>query len=193
MSMDHELLDHARGARDRLIELQRERELALVGYQHAIRRLHASGASVREIADAVGLSYQRVHQLVDVSTGKGALKRRERSATCAFCGLERSQVGRMVAGPGLYICDRCVGLAAEVRADGQSRAEGGRSLAPMGLSQAKARCDFCGKRRDQAPEIVEASGRPAVRKKPRHQTGVRICSECIELCLEIFADADTNT
>ena len=41
--------------------------------------------------------------------GKGPL-------CCSFCGRDRSQVGKMISGPGVYICDACVGLCLEVLA-----------------------------------------------------------------------------
>ena len=44
MAVDRELLATTLRARDRLVELQHESELAQVSYQHAIRRLHAAGA-----------------------------------------------------------------------------------------------------------------------------------------------------
>ncbi|MEG2643436.1 MAG: AAA family ATPase, partial [Eubacterium sp.] len=34
--------------------------------------------------------------------------------TCSFCGKTQSQVKRMVAGPGVYICDECVALCEEI-------------------------------------------------------------------------------
>ncbi|ROO85958.1 ClpX C4-type zinc finger protein [Actinocorallia herbida] len=33
---------------------------------------------------------------------------------CSFCGKPSTEVGRLVAGPGVYICDECVALAASV-------------------------------------------------------------------------------
>ncbi|GAB1821169.1 ClpX C4-type zinc finger protein [Herbidospora sp. RD11066] len=33
---------------------------------------------------------------------------------CSFCGKADAEVNRIVAGPGVYICDGCVGLAATV-------------------------------------------------------------------------------
>ncbi|CAK7054549.1 MAG: ATP-dependent Clp protease ATP-binding subunit ClpX [Eubacterium sp.] len=33
---------------------------------------------------------------------------------CSFCGKSQSQVKRMVAGPGVYICDECVALCEEI-------------------------------------------------------------------------------
>jgi ATP-dependent Clp protease ATP-binding subunit ClpA len=63
--MDEEILGEAREARDRLIAARREQDDARADYHHAIRRLHASGASMREIAEALGISHQRVHQIVD--------------------------------------------------------------------------------------------------------------------------------
>jgi hypothetical protein len=65
--LDPELLKQARAERDRLVDLQHEVERARSEYHHAIRRLNAAGASLREIADELGLSHQRVHQIVDVS------------------------------------------------------------------------------------------------------------------------------
>ncbi len=36
---------------------------------------------------------------------------------CSFCGKSQSQVKRMVAGPGVYICDECVALCKEIIAN----------------------------------------------------------------------------
>jgi hypothetical protein len=66
---DPELLQQAKAERDRLVDLQHEVERARSDYHHTIRRLHATGASLREIAEQLGLSHQRVHQIVDVSGG----------------------------------------------------------------------------------------------------------------------------
>ena len=43
---------------------------------------------------------------------------------CSFCGKGRSEVRKLVAGPGVYICDACIGvcqnvLAKELREEGQ--------------------------------------------------------------------------
>ena len=37
----------------------------------------------------------------------------ERKVRCSFCGKHPDQVKRMIAGPGVYICDECVGLCME--------------------------------------------------------------------------------
>jgi hypothetical protein len=65
MALDDEILGQARQARDRLIAAQHEVDDARADYHNAVRRLHASGSSMREIADALGISHQRVHQIVD--------------------------------------------------------------------------------------------------------------------------------
>ncbi len=59
------LLAEARTSRDRLLGIQHELERARADYNDAVRRLHAAGASLREIAENLGLSHQRVHQIVD--------------------------------------------------------------------------------------------------------------------------------
>ena len=67
MGLDQELVREAEAARERLVELQHAAERARVDYHHAIRRLHAAGGSLREIAEALGLSHQRVHQMIDAA------------------------------------------------------------------------------------------------------------------------------
>ena len=33
---------------------------------------------------------------------------------CSFCGKTQEQVKRLVAGPGVYICDECIELCSEI-------------------------------------------------------------------------------
>ena len=33
---------------------------------------------------------------------------------CSFCGKPQSQVNRLVAGPGVYICDECIQVCQEI-------------------------------------------------------------------------------
>src|SRR4051794_17484388 len=65
MTLDEQLLSEAKTVRERLLDLQHEVDVARVDYQHVIRRLHAAGGSMREIAESLSLSHQRVHQIVD--------------------------------------------------------------------------------------------------------------------------------
>jgi hypothetical protein len=41
-------------------------------------------------------------------------ERRRRDARCSFCGKRQDQVRKLVAGPGVYICDHCIKLCNEV-------------------------------------------------------------------------------
>jgi hypothetical protein len=66
--LDPELLRKAKDERDTLVDLQHDVERARSDYHHTIRVLHRAGGSLREIADELGLSHQRVHQIVDVSS-----------------------------------------------------------------------------------------------------------------------------
>ncbi len=69
MTLNREALERAQAARDHLVDLQHQAEVARVDYHHAIRQLHAKGGSLREIADSLGLSHQRVHQIVEPVDG----------------------------------------------------------------------------------------------------------------------------
>jgi hypothetical protein len=187
MSLEDAILREAREARDRLIGLEREADVARVSYQHAIRRLHAGGGSLREIADALGLSYQRVHQIVDVAAGKGSIRRAAAGTVrCSFCDQSRAQVRKLIAGPGVMICDACVSLALEALDSGEAGSPGTVRLVaaspagaaeptrptgqtgetdPSGPTGASARCHFCGKRGDQVSGIAVAPDRGVVSGK----------------------------
>jgi hypothetical protein len=46
-------------------------------------------------------------------------------ASCSFCNKSNAEVAKLIAGPGVYICDECVGLcqdiiAAEMSAEGSA-------------------------------------------------------------------------
>lgn len=75
MTLDEKILGEAKELRDKLLDLQHEEERARVDYQHAVRRLHAKGGSLREIADELGISHQRVHQIVGEETVAGPVSR----------------------------------------------------------------------------------------------------------------------
>ena len=38
----------------------------------------------------------------------------EDSISCSFCGKPRDQVHKVIAGPGVFICDECVDLCNEI-------------------------------------------------------------------------------
>jgi hypothetical protein len=63
--LDQDLLREAFETRDRVLELQHEVERARLDQHYAVRRLHAAGGSMREIAEALGLSHQRIHQMIE--------------------------------------------------------------------------------------------------------------------------------
>lgn len=75
MTLDKDTLTKAQKARDQLLELQHSAEVARVDYHHTIRQLHAAGGSLREIAEALGLSHQRVHQIVEPVDGASPSER----------------------------------------------------------------------------------------------------------------------
>jgi ClpX C4-type zinc finger len=56
--------------------------------------------------------------------------RRERDAKmhfpglCTFCGKTEAEVDRLIAGPGVYICNECVELCVEVLAQERDEARG---------------------------------------------------------------------
>ncbi len=47
---------------------------------------------------------------------------KERSIRCSFCGKTQEQVDKLIAGPGVYICDECIELCMGIIDDGTNKA-----------------------------------------------------------------------
>ena len=71
MALDGGIVQSVEKARARLLDLEHETERARVDFHHGIRRLHAAGGSLREIAERFALSHQRVHQIVNTAASGG--------------------------------------------------------------------------------------------------------------------------
>ena len=170
MGMTKELLDKARAAGDGLAEAERTVVTARGEYYTAIRRLHLAGASLREVAEALSLSHQRVQQIVNVSGGSWwrrawRTRRLMDGAVCTWCDRPPSEVTKLVAGPNIYICDACVTAASGVE-------RGTVTTGPLKLAKAE-RCTFCHKRPGDKRIVVKGPD-------------AHICSECLRVCREIM-------
>jgi ATP-dependent protease Clp ATPase subunit len=78
---------------------------------------------------------------------------------CSFCGRAQRKVAKLIAGPGVYICDGCVTLARSWD-----------PLPPPGRS-----CSFCG---TWSPKGGRVTG----------PGSVAICEQCLDLCDTIIAE-----
>ena len=58
-------MPEAERAKKQLAVAQHAAFRAKVDYQQAVRLLHAAGGSLREIAEALRMSHQRVHQIIE--------------------------------------------------------------------------------------------------------------------------------
>jgi hypothetical protein len=174
--LDEGLLRRSRELSGRWVAAQREAGLAKADYQHAVRRLHFAGGSLREIAEALGISHQRVHQIVAASGGTSGWKPRKKAAVeiaCTFCGLPKAEVIKLIAGPGVYVCDDCVALAHQVVREVVPVETERTRLDPVPHAS-RLGCSFCGKAAGQVNALVAGPG-------------VRICNPCLGLCDEIIA------
>jgi hypothetical protein len=185
MALDAELLDQARAAGARVFDAEREVDVARADFHLAVRRLQLAGGSLREIAGALGLSHQRVHQMVD-GAGGGRPWRIRRSGGrkrppdpnllhCSFCGKGKPEVGHLIAGPGVYVCEGCVDLADQAITPVEPAAAPLSAMSVLGNDVATGRCSFCGKRGDQVVGLAAVAD-------------VMICNECVALCREIIAE-----
>jgi ClpX C4-type zinc finger len=190
--VNEELLAEARRAQERLIDAERDVDVARAEFYRAVRRLHLHGASLRELAASLGLSHQRVYQIVEEAGGSrrwvrigGSGRNQNRDLlACTFCGKLQNQVRKLIAGPGAYICDGCVEAATEVTTSGRDGFTALGALENVPEKQSGVRCNFCGKDRGQVERVAIM---PEVAVE-RTSSSAAICSECLVLCGEIITE-----
>jgi len=178
MPIETELLAAATEAEERLIETEHKAEIARADFHRAVRRLQLSGGSLREIADVLGLSHQRVHQIVEEAGGGRRWRKRKdngEARACSFCGRPQRKTRRLVAGPGVFVCERCVGLATDVISSGSQAETPLGVLAALSDEHARERCSFCGKRRTQVSGLASTGA-------------AAICSACLQICDDIVTE-----
>jgi hypothetical protein len=190
-NVNEDLLAAARQAQERLIEAEHDAEVARAEFHRAVRRLHLHGGSLRELAPALGLSHQRVHQIVESAGGSRRWSPRRalrRSAACTFCGRPEQETGPLIAGPGVYICPVCAALANDALANDVLATDGPGGPGPLRAVPAqdvRERCSFCGRYRPDCTGLAATTpgaggGQPGA-----------ICGECLMLCAEIFAGRES--
>ena len=81
----------------------------------------------------------------------------------------------LIAGPGVYICDRCIPMASQAIAADEPARSPATAIAPVAAEAIAEKCSFCGKRRYQVPGLAAAHS-------------ARICAECLALCREILTE-----
>jgi hypothetical protein len=91
---------------------------------------------------------------------------------------------KLIAGPNVFICDRCVIQATRLAAGSvvEGQAEGPLRLEPPG---SEARCSFCGLAVRQVRHLVAGGLSVPVGKFGELP---RICDKCLDLGLEILAE-----
>jgi hypothetical protein len=174
MVLDHDLLEKAKSAGDRLAEAERQALTSRADYHTAVRRLHLAGGSLRGIAQQLAVSHQRVQQIVDVAGGSWwrrvwRTRNLTGDAICTWCDRPPGEVSKLIAGPNVYICDACVAMAERALA-GSTRSSGELRRAK---GSDKGRCAFCSKKQSDKRPLVTG---PAA----------NICGECLHICQEIL-------
>lgn len=116
------------------------------------------------------------------------MKASKERAECSFCGAHSDHVHRLIAGPGVFVCEVCVDLATDVIDERAERTSGLARLVPVDRVDVGVRCSFCGKGRDRVEGLAEAPDRPPAGKFGRGSGAPRICEGCLILCAEILSE-----
>lgn len=185
--MDEEALAWARQAQERLIQAEDHAQAVRADLRRAVDRLAAGGSSPRDIGAALGLSDRQLDEIARTAGGSARAGRGQAPGTglaCTFCGSSQREVRKLVAGPGVYICDGCIVLADGVVGSGSAA---GTRLGPIRAvpeQDGGTRCRFCAKRRDH---VTGLAAMPAG-SGDTFAGPAAICTECLSLCTEILEE-----
>ncbi len=104
-----------------------------IGTEHLLLALLREGDGVAPQAlTAIGVPLKSLRTTIEERIG-GRVKEKPRETTanedvsCSFCGKSRHAVTKLVAGPGVYICDECIALCDKIIADEGVETEASRS------------------------------------------------------------------
>jgi len=108
----------ARTAVEGAASLARRAGLCYVGTEHLLGALALDpGSRARRVLSHLDASIPAIKKELDcyISPGRQRRRRGKRAAQhCSFCGKDPASGGRLVAGPGVWICAGCVTLATEI-------------------------------------------------------------------------------
>lgn len=193
MVVDERLVSQALAAGERVEQARMQVEQARAEFQRAVRALYVEGASMREIADRLGVSHQRVHQLLDLPKPDAAPGRARRGRRdifrCSFCDRPKADVRKLIAGSNVFICDGCVAAGLRLLSPGRPElttaapvrgAAPGSDPARLWRAADLKRCSFCSK-----PNDVVQPDAPDALPLVTAGHGQGICRECLDLCQEI--------
>jgi hypothetical protein len=115
----------ARAAIECAARLARRGGCAEVGTEHLLAAFALDpGSRARRVLAAMDVDFSAIKkELACYIDGDARRRRRGRKGTeaetCSFCGKRRGSGLRLVAGPGVWICQDCVGLCNEIFASGE--------------------------------------------------------------------------
>lgn len=180
MPLDADLLSQAKTAEVRVIDAEHDAEVARAEFHRAVRRLQLAGGSLREIAEALGMSHQRVHQIVESAGGSRSWRKGRAGSgellSCSFCGKLQTEITKLIAGPGVYICNECIHRVHSVLAGtGKTAGTPIGAIGQVSEADRAESCSFCGKRRQQVSAMASTGHK-------------QICNECLRLCDDIISE-----
>jgi hypothetical protein len=94
---------------------------------------------------------------------------------CSFCGRSQVDARKLVAGPGVWICEQCLASARRVMIDSTPIEDDLERFALAAPDDHNVRCNFCGNMPGRVEHIV--TGGSPLRG---------ICGRCLKLCEEVI-------
>ena len=166
------LIDKVEGTRDALEASEREMRRKRSEYHAAVGDMARSGMTVREIGKSIGISHQRVQQILD-------------ALVCLFCAAGKYDGIPFVGGGGNgFICLDCLNLAQRgLREKRRVEDDEGRVL--VFSKRGTERCAFC-ELRIGDPHID--AGHKRIEALESHKRA-RICNGCVKMYAAMIASS----
>lgn len=160
---------------NKIAKLEQELELAKADYHSAISKLYLDGKSMRKIAKLLGLSHQRVHQIIDQKNQavQACAKPIQPDLRCSFCDLRAGQIQNLVQGPNIFACDICITscqMTLPMNCPGSSVLSRGNDFKKIPINS-ELHCSFCGKSPTSKRDVVAGA---------KYQ----ICDKCIAIAIK---------
>jgi ATP-dependent Clp protease ATP-binding subunit ClpX len=177
--MDERLLALAQQAQQRLTNAEPDAGTARAQLHRAVHLLVVRGAQPRDVSAALRLTEQQVHEILEArhpDEGRGGTPRT--LLACTFCGRSQHEASKLFVGPGVYICEASVEMAAEVLSSGTAAGIRLGTMSGVPEQDQHVRCSFCGKSRDQVNGMA-AMGTDA---GGTDSAPAAICTECLSRC-----------
>jgi tetratricopeptide (TPR) repeat protein len=139
-----------------------------------VRRMCVAGITANICDECIDRCRERLRTLPPLAEGESRTAWMSPDEPgCSFCAKSRREVKKLIAGPGVMICDECIGLCNDIIAEAHPKGREARQKERRIKRNDGVRCGFC-----STEEAVLFIAGP----------GLYICDGCVDACNDVIAE-----